>query len=127
VRLHRSNADPLGAGERRSSLEASMRAVPEPGSQVVELAARVDATTVSELRRVLQAAIDVGGGDLVVDLAKVTVLDAAGLGMLVAAHRRAGRADRRLVLRSVPSSVGRVLAMTRLHRVLNVEHTPAMV
>ena len=52
------------------------------------------------------------------------VLDAAGLGMLVAAHRRAGRSGRRLVLRSVPPPVGRVLAMTRLHRVLNVERAP---
>lgn len=108
-------------------MEASMRAVPEPGSQVVELASRVDATTVADLRRVLQSAIDLGAGDLVVDLGKVTVLDAAALGMLVAAHRRAGRAGRRLVLRSVPPSVGRVLAMTRLHRVLNVERAPAMV
>ena len=103
-----------------------MRAVTEPGSQVIDLVSRVDATTVTELRRTLQAAIDLGVGDLVVDLSAVTVLDAAGLGMLVAAHRRANRAGRRLVLRSVPSSVGRVLAMTRLHRVLNVERAPAM-
>jgi anti-anti-sigma factor len=106
--------------------EASMRAVPQPGSQVIHLVARVDATTVTELRRMLQSAIDHGDGDLVVDVGEVTVLDAAGLGMLVAAHRRAGRAGRRLVLRSVPSSVGRVLAMTRLHRVLNVERAAAM-
>jgi len=103
-----------------------MRAVPEPGSQVIHLVSRVDATTVTDLRRALQAAIDLGTGDLVVDVGQVTVLDAAGLGMLVAAHRRAGRAGRRLVLRSVPASVGRVLAMTRLHRVLNVERAPAL-
>ena len=103
-----------------------MRAVPQPGSQVIHLVARVDATTVTDLRRMIQAAIDLGDGDLVVDVGAVTVLDAAGLGMLVAAHGRAGRAGRRLVLRSVPSSVGRVLAMTRLHRVLNIERAPAM-
>ena len=102
-----------------------MRAVPEPGSQVIDLGVRVDVTTVTELRRALQAAIDLGVGDLVVDVGNVNVLDAAGLGMLVAAHRRAGRSGRRLVLRSVPPPVGRVLAMTRLHRVLNVERTPA--
>jgi anti-sigma B factor antagonist len=107
-------------------MEASMRAVPGAGSQVIDLVGRVDATTVTDLRRTLQAAIDLGVDDLVVDVGGVTVLDAAGLGMLVAAHRRAGRAGRRLVLRSVPSSVGRVLAMTRLHRVLNVERTPAL-
>ena len=103
-----------------------MRAVAEPGSQVIGLGARVDATTVTDLRRMLQAAIDLGVGDLVIDVSQVTVLDAAGLGMLVAAHRRANRAGRRLVLRSVPASVGRVLAMTRLHRVLNVERSAVL-
>lgn len=93
---------------------------------MVDVVGRVDATTVTELRRTLQTAIDVGVGDLVLDVGAVTVLDAAGLGMLVAAHRRANRAGRRLVLRSVPSAVGRVLAMTRLHRVLNVERAPAL-
>jgi anti-anti-sigma factor len=114
------------SGGRPVGMEASMRAVPGPDSQVFDLVGRVDATTVTDLRRRLQAAIDVGAGDLVLDVGQVTVLDAAGLGMLVAAHRRAGRAGRRLVLRSVPPSVGRVLAMTRLHRVLNVEHPTAL-
>ncbi len=103
-----------------------MRAVPGAGSQVIDLVGRVDATTVTDLRRRVQAAIDLGVDDLVVDVGAVTVLDAAGLGMLVAANGRASRAGRRLVLRSVPSSVGRVLAMTRLHRVLNVERDPAL-
>lgn len=103
-----------------------MRATSAPGSQVLRLGARVDATTVAELRRVLHAAIADGNGDLVVDLADVALVDAAGLGMLVAAHRRASDSGRRLVLRSVPASVSRVLAMTRLHRVLNVERAPAL-
>lgn len=98
-----------------------MRAIAAPDSQVVRLGTRVDATTVAAARRELHAAIAAGSGDLVVDLAAVSLVDAAGLGMLVAAHRRAGDAGRRLVLRSVPSSVSRVLAMTRLHRVLHVE------
>ena len=98
-----------------------MRATSAPDSQVVRLGARVDATTVAETRRELHAALAVGTGDLVVDLTDVAIVDAAGLGMLVAAHRRAADLGRRLVLRGVPASMSRVLAMTRLHRVLNVE------
>lgn len=103
-----------------------MRTTSAPGSHVLALGPRLDATTVAEARRELHAAIELGRGDLVVDLADVAILDAAGLGMLVAAHRRASAADRRLVLRSVPPTVARLLAMTRLHRVLNVERPPAL-
>jgi len=103
-----------------------MRATSAPGSQVVRLGVRVDATTVAAARRQLHAAISLGAGDLVVDFSDVAVMDAAGLGMLVAAHRRASDAHRRLVLRSVPASMYRVLAMTRLHRVLLVERAPTL-
>ncbi len=103
-----------------------MRAMSTAGSQVIRLGTRVDATTVADARRELHTAIEVGRGDLVVDLGGVAVLDAAGLGMLVAAHRRAAAADRRLVLRAVPPPVARLLAMTRLHRVLHVERSPAL-
>lgn len=99
-----------------------MRTTAALDSQTLRLPVRVDATTVADLRRELHSALALGTGDLVLDLEQVAVLDAAGLGMLVAAHRRAAHEGRRLVLRSVPGSVGRVLAMTRLHRVLNVEH-----
>lgn len=103
-----------------------MRATSAPGSQVIRLGARLDATTVADARRALHAAIESGRGDLIVDLTDVAILDAAGLGMLVAAHRRSAAADRRLVLRAVPLPVSRLLAMTRLHRVLHVERAPTL-
>jgi anti-sigma B factor antagonist len=102
-----------------------MRTLVGADFQVVALPVRVDASSVTELRRDLQQALANGAGDLVVDLSAVGVLDAAGLGMLVATHRRAGNAGRRMVLRAVPSGVARVLALTRLNRVLNIERAPA--
>lgn len=98
-----------------------MRTVAIEGAYVHRLPSRLDVTTVADARHDLHAAIDGASGDLVLDLGDVDVLDAAGLGMLVAAHRRASRRGQRLVLRSVPGSVARVLAMTRLHRVLHIE------
>ncbi|MGP4089873.1 hypothetical protein ACTWQJ_36350, partial [Streptomyces sp. KR55] len=44
-----------------------------------------------------------------------------GLGVIMGAHRRAGRCGRRLVLRDVPPQMQRLLVATRLHRVLAVE------
>ena len=85
------------------------------------LVGRLDVTSVADVRSMLHAAIDDGVGDLIDDLAEVKVLDATGLGVLVGAHRRAGRAGRCMVLRRVPPRLARLLTATRLHRVLRVE------
>ncbi|MDH2429979.1 STAS domain-containing protein [Sphaerisporangium sp. TRM90804] len=98
-----------------------MRGRTIPGSQVVDVGARLDGGTVAQLRPLLHEAVDAGDGDLVVDLSELELIDAAGLGVLVGTHRRALRAERRLVLRGVPPRVMRLLAVTRLHRVIRVE------
>ena len=49
------------------------------------------------------------------------IIDAAGLGMLTAAHLRAERAGHRLVLRNCSDEVRRVLAVTHLNRVLHID------
>ncbi len=87
----------------------------------VSISGWVAASTVAEVRQVLMAAAENGTGDLVVDLGGVERIDASGLGVLVGAHRLAMRQDRRLVLRSVPTRIERILAATRLNRVLTVE------
>jgi anti-sigma B factor antagonist len=91
-----------------------------PGNSVM-LSGRLCAATVAEVRLALGDAMDAGVGDLVVDLGGVEMGDATGLGVLVGTHRRALREDRRLVLRDVPARIERLLAVTRLHRVLAVE------
>ncbi len=69
----------------------------------------------------MHAALDDGSGDLFVDLRDVEMLDATGLGMLVGAHRRAGRTGRRLVLRNLSPQLVRLLRVSRLNRILVVE------
>jgi anti-sigma B factor antagonist len=93
----------------------------DPGSSL-RLSGRLCAATVAEVRLALGDAVDAGVGDLFVDLAGVEMGDATGLGVLVGTHRRALREDRRLVLREVPERIERLLTVTRLHRVLSVEH-----
>lgn len=96
--------------------------VAERVGEFVRLEGRLDVTTAGEIRMALHDAIDAGDGDLILDMAGVDVIDATGLGVLVGTHRRAGKHGRRLVLRAVPQRVMRVLAVTRLHRVLAVEY-----
>lgn len=98
-----------------------MRVRSSPAAQVVHIGERLDAGTVAEVRPRLHEAVDMGEGDLIVDLTPLEMIDATGLGVLVGTHRRALRAGRHLVLRGVPPRVMRLLAVTRLHRVLRVE------
>jgi anti-anti-sigma factor len=93
----------------------------------LSLLGRLDVHSVADVRAALHAAIDAGTGDLILDLRGVEVADATGLGVLIGAHRRADRMDRRLVLREVPPRLTRLLAATRLHRILRVEAPAATV
>lgn len=86
--------------------------------QRLALLGRLDVRAAADARLALAAAVDDGSGDLVLDLAAVEAVDTTGLGVLVGAHRRAGRSGRTLVLHDVPPPVERLLRRTRLDRVL---------
>ncbi|UQA93065.1 STAS domain-containing protein [Streptomyces halobius] len=82
---------------------------------------RLDVRSAADARTALHTAVDSGRGDLVLDLTELDSWDATGLGVIMGAHRRAGRMNRRLVLRGVPPQMQRLLVATRLHRILAVE------
>ena len=103
-----------------------MRIAHERPGLVVVLDGRLDVSTVADVRLALHEAVDRGTGELVIDLTRVELTDATGLGVLVGAHRRAGRAGRRVVLQNVPGPISRLLYLTRLDRVLaTVSRLPA--
>ncbi len=100
----------------------------ETSPGVFELTGRVDVTTVADLRSVLSRAVDasaalsaVPGATVRFDVAQLELVDAAGLGALVAAHRRAGRLGLAFVLVAVPEPLSRLLFISRLYRVISVE------
>jgi anti-anti-sigma factor len=90
----------------------------------VVLVGRLDVRGAAVARDALHAALGHGSGRLVVDLSGVELMDATGLGVLVGAHRRARLAGRELVLRDASIRVARMLALTRLDRVIGVERRP---
>ena len=94
----------------------------------VSLPSRVDATTSGDVRYALQVALDsVHEGDLLVDASAVMSLDVAGLGVLVAAHRAARQRGVRMVICNPQPRVVRVLAVTRLHKVLVLDRAASFV
>ena len=94
--------------------------------QVLVLRGRLDVRVTADVRLALAAAVADGSGELVVDVRGLGSVDATGLGVLVGAHRRAGRVGRTLVLRDVPPSLARVLFLTRLDRVLRTTRTAVL-
>ena len=100
----------------------------ETAPGVFELSGRVDVTSVADLRTALSAAVDssaalaaVPGAAVRFHVRGLELIDAAGLGALVAARRRAGRAGLGFVLLDVPDPLSRLLFISRLYRVISVE------
>lgn len=96
----------------------------EPG-RVLALRGRLGVAVATDVRLALADAVGQADGELVLDLSGLDAVDATGLGVLVGAHRRAGREGRSLVLRDVGPTVARMLLLTRLDRVLRTARTAA--
>ncbi len=92
--------------------------------QTYPLTGRLDVRVAADVRLALADLVDHGTGELVIDLIDLEAVDATGLGVLVGAHRRAQRAGRTLVLQDVPATVGRLLLVTRLDKVLCTRPRP---
>ena len=91
----------------------------------LDLPERLDATTAPHLRDALAIALDAApGAEVVVAASAVRVVDSVGLGVLVTAHRNVRRTGGRLVLVDPSPGMIRLLALTRLNRVLYVERDP---
>jgi anti-anti-sigma factor len=94
----------------------------------LSLSGVVDVRCLADLREAIEAVVavvptDMARGraqDLRLDVRRVAALDAATLALLVSTHRRLADRGGRLVLDGVEPSLARVLAVTRLNRVLHV-------
>ena len=73
------------------------------------------------LHEAVERAISAGVSTLEVDLHDVEFVDAAGLGILLGAHRRARRGGVRLSLVRPSPEFARILLVSRLYRVLDVQ------
>ena len=88
---------------------------------VVVLVGRLDVRGAATAREAQHEALARGDGLLRVDLSGVELLDATGLGVLVGTHRRARLQGREMVLCDAGPRVARLLALTRLDRIIAVE------
>ena len=80
-----------------------------------------DVRSTGLVRDALYAQIESTTGDLVVDLTDVEAVDATALRVLAAASKSMERRGRVLVLRGCSPALRRVIAFTRLRRLVTVE------
>lgn len=87
---------------------------------LVILVGDVDFRSVPRLRETLTDLLTEGHERIVLDLSRLTWIDSLGLGVLVAAWKRARAAGTALVLWRPSSKAGAVLKISRLDRVMTV-------
>lgn len=91
---------------------------------VLELGGSLDARSTPEIRSALHDLLSAPGRVVVVDLRAVTSADIVALRVIAAASRLAALRGGRIVLRAAPAPVRRLLAVSRLARMVEVERTP---
>jgi anti-sigma B factor antagonist len=94
----------------------------EPGHVLVTVAGEIDIATVRQLRERL-AAPAASGRPLIVDLDRVTFIDAAGLGVLASAARRATARGASLHAVCARHQVQRLFTITGLDRQIPLART----
>lgn len=92
-----------------------------PRVVTVEVVGDLDLASVARVRETLHDALSVRPDRLVVDLGRCGFVDASALAMLLDVHRRSWRHGGVLTLRGCSPRVLRLLSLTGLRRVFDVE------
>jgi len=100
-----------------------IESVSSTGRTVVRLSGQVDVRTSARLRAELSRRFeDTSRGDrLDVDLGDVAFMDSSGLSVLIGAYKKAAGRGVRLVLVELPPAIHRMLRITGLLSVLEIE------
>ena len=106
----------------RTHRRAPVRVLNSPDGHDVIIEGRLDVHTVPDIRDAIHAIIPLGSGDIRLHLGEAEIGDATGLGVLVHLHRRASRAERRLLLVDASDRTTRLVRGCRLDRILAPRH-----
>lgn len=92
----------------------------ESGITVIDLSGEIDVGHAARLRDILDERIGGSTGTVLLNLSDVVFIDSSGLGVLIAAHRKAQDVEQTLALANPQAPVQRVFELTRTSRVFQV-------
>jgi len=90
----------------------------------VAVRGEVDVYTAPQLRDELYRVIGDGAKQVVLDLSAMTFIDSTGLGVVVGSLKRVRESDGDLILRSPSRSTRKVLDITGLSRIVEIQGEP---
>ncbi|GAA4983391.1 STAS domain-containing protein [Kitasatospora paranensis] len=96
------------------------KAVPTTSGVLLVLAGEIDQDSAHEVRRMLEAALRAGPGNLELDLTAVTFCDSSGLNAVLAVRRAAESDGRRLVVQAAGPRVRHLFDLTGASSVLGL-------
>ncbi|WP_434739901.1 STAS domain-containing protein [Micromonospora sp. SH-82] len=105
---------------------SALRPAQPPATELVEVALTepLDRVTVDELGAVLDRVLALRPARLVIDLTDCAHVDAAGISLLLDAHRRMWSLSGRLILRGPSPRLRRLFHVARVDQVLHVVAAP---
>lgn len=93
----------------------------EDGQTILCPAGDIVASVADELRGRLKEILQAAEGPLVIDLARVELIDSVGIGLLIAVHNTLGKKGGRLALRNVNADLASLLRTMRLDKHFQVQ------
>ena len=90
------------------------------GAYVIAVTGEADLYTAPALKRELEAAIDAGGRDVVVDLTATTFMDSTALSVLVEATKRLRPDGGRVALVCIDPNIVKIFRITALDRLFPI-------
>ncbi len=95
--------------------------------RILVLCGGFDVRSTAEVRNAIDEHLRSFAGDVTLDITRVDTVDVTALKVIAAASRRANRARRHLLLRGACPAVRRMLHLTHLIRVVELEREPVAV
>ncbi len=107
----------------KANFEVHVRASKAGSPRVVEVTGEVDVFSSHAFKAALTRELDKGNYSIVVDLSQVEYMDSTGLGVLVAAFKRARQHDGKIALFGLNRQLTKIFDMTGLCRVFDIQKT----
>jgi len=92
----------------------------DSGVTVIRPEGPIDVSKSLDLRALLGEQVASSGGKVLVDMGGVPLIDSSGIGVMVAAHRRAEEAGAGFALAEPSDAVAKVFNLTRTDRLLSI-------